>query len=418
MDSPTDPPTAVDSLPAPAPAPAAAPAPAPITTPSPDVAAPRGDLVQSAVRFLTDPKVQGSSLEKRRAFLSNKGLTQAEIDTAMAQAGLSGANSSSSSGTAYGGYLQPVAYSHAPPAHPPPPVPPRMHWKDYFIAAVVASGAGFGLYSITTKYFIPYLRRAAFADFQERLDKERNEVDAHLSQTRDTLTLLQQQTTESTRVVNDQSAQLQKAVDTMTRVLEQWQERETQRSRDMDSIKTDFEAITKLLPDAVDKSKDTQSAAFQNLQTEIKGLKTMLLTRRSASSTPVVVNAPSPSAVGSTDGTFSPAAYPMPTPGGNDGSSSTNVAASEPYYNGAANSYKPAGSYPAAGPSSSSYAAKAAAFTNRGASTGNGGIPAWQMAQSQAKVNAPNPDKQPASESGSANPDTNDESSPSIHNEN
>ncbi|KAJ2583641.1 peroxisomal membrane protein pex14, partial [Coemansia sp. RSA 1804] len=39
----------------------------------------REDVIESAVRFLTDPKVQSSTLAKKISFLETKGLTTGEI---------------------------------------------------------------------------------------------------------------------------------------------------------------------------------------------------------------------------------------------------------------------------------------------------------------------------------------------------
>lgn len=46
-------------------------------------------MLSNAVRFLQDPQVQQSPLSKRIAFLESKGLTKAQIDQAMASAGVS-----------------------------------------------------------------------------------------------------------------------------------------------------------------------------------------------------------------------------------------------------------------------------------------------------------------------------------------
>ncbi|KAJ1976069.1 peroxisomal membrane protein pex14 [Dimargaris verticillata] len=345
---------------------------------------PRHDLIQSAVRFLTDPKVQSSSLDKRTAFLQSKGMTKDEIDAAVAQAGLTNSSPSSTAGAQpnavgasqvalplaanpYGS--QAVAYyPPPPPQHYPPPVP-RMHWKDYFIAAVVASGVGYGLFSVTRRYLIPYVQQACFADLQDKIDQDREKLQTQLDSTQETLTVLQDQSSESLKILQSQNEHLQKAIDNMTNILEQWQEREDQRVKDIGAIKADFDSINKLLPDAISKSKDTQSTSFQSLQSEIRSLKTLLLTRR----------APSTGGAGSAspafNGTASNSASPRPDGHHYAHSQSSSVVASPNLEESSL----------ALGASSSSYAAKAAAFTNRNGATptsSRSGIPAWQLAQS------------------------------------
>jgi len=114
--------------------------------------------VTSAITFLQDPNVVGSSVENKISFLRSKNLTQEEIDASFAR-----------SGQAVGGTVAPVPSpaAGAPPAYYPPPQhyppqspygawpqappqePPRRDWRDLFIMATVVGGVSYGLYSIT-----------------------------------------------------------------------------------------------------------------------------------------------------------------------------------------------------------------------------------------------------------------------------
>jgi len=97
----------------------------------------RQDLMQNAILFLNDPKVQSSTLTSRITFLESKGLNEHEIQEALRQA--SSAQTSS---------FEP---SSAPP--PPPgvpshgrsaygygqvqglrPEPPKRDWRDLFVS--------------------------------------------------------------------------------------------------------------------------------------------------------------------------------------------------------------------------------------------------------------------------------------------
>ena len=101
----------------------------------------RQDLLQNAILFLNDPKVQSSSLTSRITFLESKGLAELEIQEALRQA-------ATSSNSSYG--------ASAPP--PPPGVPsygeggygggngysqgiiapelPRRDWRDLFVRCI------------------------------------------------------------------------------------------------------------------------------------------------------------------------------------------------------------------------------------------------------------------------------------------
>ncbi|KAI4151840.1 MAG: hypothetical protein LQ340_003263, partial [Diploschistes diacapsis] len=127
---------------------------------APLVMAPREDLINSAVSFLQDPSVASSPLEKRRAFLTSKNLTEEEVQLALARAGGDPSLAAQAPtnypytpqqqqrispppGYGYGNY----SYGPYPPWPPNPPEPPRRDWRDWFIMATVTAGVGYGVYT-------------------------------------------------------------------------------------------------------------------------------------------------------------------------------------------------------------------------------------------------------------------------------
>lgn len=117
----------------------------------------REDLIATAVNFLENPRVQGSPLSHKRAFLLKKGLTAEEIDTAIERSRVinSGANHQ---------HLVPPLVS-APPLPPPPPPqllqPEYSFWSQvsHFSSSVVIIGvACYGAYYVYKRYVEPYLR--------------------------------------------------------------------------------------------------------------------------------------------------------------------------------------------------------------------------------------------------------------------
>lgn len=99
----------------------------------------REGLIQSAVKFLSDPKVQESPLNKRLAFLESKGLTQNEIDEALRRV-----------------HKQKSAEFNALPADTTATsvadtttsFAPSLSWKDYTINVLLAGGFGYGLFRL------------------------------------------------------------------------------------------------------------------------------------------------------------------------------------------------------------------------------------------------------------------------------
>ncbi|KAJ1844199.1 peroxisomal membrane protein pex14, partial [Coemansia sp. RSA 486] len=178
----------------------AAPVPVSVTTP-----ALREDIIESAVRFLSDPKVQSSTLAKKISFLETKGLTNPEIEDALARAKNAQQGGANSAGEAaqqqhqlqQTGVASPVSaapgYGYAQQMAPPTPPPrPHLDWKDYFIAAVVAGGLGYGLYMFAKKYIKPLLM---VRDDNERLEQEKKLLVEQNDFTRKQLEVLTDSTT-------------------------------------------------------------------------------------------------------------------------------------------------------------------------------------------------------------------------------
>lgn len=97
---------------------------------------------------LQDPSVASSSVENRISFLQSKNLTQEEIDAALGRAGGHAAPSQAPYPGGPSGPPQPYYQPYSQYAWQPPPLAPRRDWRDWFIVATVASGLGYGLYSL------------------------------------------------------------------------------------------------------------------------------------------------------------------------------------------------------------------------------------------------------------------------------
>ncbi|KAL1417661.1 hypothetical protein MTO96_026706 [Rhipicephalus appendiculatus] len=119
---------------------------------------PRENLIATAVNFLENPRVQGSPLSQKRAFLLKKGLTAEEIDEAIERARIGKTNTVAQHGL--------VPYPTSPPQLPPPP-PPHLLQPEYSIwshlshvssSIVIIGVASYGAYYMYKRYIEPYLR--------------------------------------------------------------------------------------------------------------------------------------------------------------------------------------------------------------------------------------------------------------------
>ncbi|KAG0222553.1 peroxisomal membrane protein pex14 [Actinomortierella wolfii] len=244
----------------------------------------REDILASAVRFLQDPKVQASPLGKKVAFLESKGLTSEEIEEAMARA------NGTSTATAATAAAAPVAQQALVPAQggvmmtphgqqvmmAPPPLPPKYDWKDMFIAAVVAGGFGYGVWQVAKKVLGPKLQWPSQEDLEldkKKLDEQFDEIEKQLSEVKDS-------TSAVAKNVEEQTAHVKETLESMTGVLDGMKTNDDKREQELAGLKTDIENIKTLIPKLMEKNKESQSAVLNELQSEIKSLKSLLLNRR------------------------------------------------------------------------------------------------------------------------------------------
>lgn len=116
----------------------------------------RTSLIETAVRFLENPRVQTRPLAERRAFLLKKGLTNEEADAAIAQARVTPAaviQDAVVPGTMLSAPMPMLPYG------PPPPEPSIWAYLRQASSSVVLLGvACYGAYYVYKRYLEPYLK--------------------------------------------------------------------------------------------------------------------------------------------------------------------------------------------------------------------------------------------------------------------
>ncbi|KAJ2580288.1 peroxisomal membrane protein pex14 [Coemansia sp. RSA 1836] len=241
----------------------------------------REDIIESAVRFLADPKVQSSTLAKKVSFLETKGLTNAEIEDALARAKnhhtLSEEQQASGTVATRSGGPAP-AYGYAQPLAPPvaPPRPP-LDWKDYFIAAVVAGGLGYGLYMLAVKYIRPMLLAR---DDNRRLAEERKLLVEQNELTRKQLEALSESTTRILDTIARQSQKTSDAIEGMASVMEKISEQELEHNSSARRLQITLEDLQREISSLSSKMAKAGSTSVSDVQSDIRSLRSLLLSRR------------------------------------------------------------------------------------------------------------------------------------------
>ncbi|XP_077998580.1 peroxisomal membrane protein PEX14-like [Glandiceps talaboti] len=162
---------------------------APTMTTSP----PRENMIDTAVKFLQNPKVRQSPFVQRKNFLQNKGLTPEEIQIAIDRSG------TASDETNPPAPPQPAVPSMAQPPHPgamvpampmamaPPirPLPPKSaweRWRDYIAVAVIVSGVTYGIVKFFKAYISPLLQsRKEEKEKLERIEVAISELNSNIN---------------------------------------------------------------------------------------------------------------------------------------------------------------------------------------------------------------------------------------------
>ncbi|KAK4493658.1 hypothetical protein PRZ48_014843 [Zasmidium cellare] len=247
----------------------------------------REDLVEGAVSFLQDPSVASAPVEQRVAFLRSKNLTQDEIDASLARVGQASAPPNSQPPSIqyrqpppqYGnGYQQQYGYPQT--WQQPPPEPPRRDWRDYFIAATVAGGVGYGLFWTAKRYIYPLIAPPT----PPQLEQDKASVDASFEKA---FALLEQLATDTQELKDAEAARkerLDNALGEVESVISRMKQANEERELESKRIAREINEIRDQIPKAIEKEKELTDTRLKDLNVEMKSLKTLVANRMQAPS--------------------------------------------------------------------------------------------------------------------------------------
>ncbi|GAA5905169.1 hypothetical protein JCM6882_000399 [Rhodosporidiobolus microsporus] len=252
---------------------------------SPPPGGDRTALLASAVSFLRDPSTASSPLAQRIAFLESKGLTQPEIQGALAQAqGSSGGGAGpvvpggGVGARPYGGGYGAPGYGYGGGMREY-----EKDWRDWFIMGVVGGGVGWLAVKLAQKFLLPSLQPPSETD----LEASQRALEAKYDEAALVLKALQENTDAIAASLDEQKAQVEKELEEVKKAVEEVREGERKRDEWAKKVESQVEEMAKGLPNLLDKQTSSQTQSLADLQAELKSLKSLLIARR-----PVV---PSPS---------------------------------------------------------------------------------------------------------------------------
>ncbi|KAH0604339.1 uncharacterized protein H6S33_006716 [Morchella sextelata] len=243
----------------------------------------REDLIASAVNFLSDPAIAASPLEKRIAFLQSKNLTQEEIDASLlrAQSALvpaGGAPHPPPVGGLYppGGYFAPQA---SPYRYAPQELPPRARdWRDYFILATVTTTASLTLYHLARRYITPLIAPPT----PPQLATDKAAIDAEFAKAFTLLDTLRTDTSALKTAEEERKTRVDAALAEVESVIQSLKDAGKRREDESKRVGDEVRGLRDLIPKALEGQKESQKKALEDLGSELKSLKQLVMNRTGA----------------------------------------------------------------------------------------------------------------------------------------
>ncbi|KAI8050476.1 peroxisomal membrane anchor protein conserved region-domain-containing protein [Syncephalis plumigaleata] len=227
-------------------------------------------------------------MAKKVSFLESKGMTSDEIQEAMRRAGTGDSSSNTAPATVpvnnSNMAVMPAGYGPVMmQAPPPPPPPPALTWKDYFIAAVVIGGVGYGATMLAKRYVGPMFSWPK----QNELEEDKRRFEEAFDKAKETLDEMAKKTQDTHDQMEKRAASIEQVINETNETLGKLGQREEQREKEMTRIREELDRVRNAIPKILEQSKESHSTVLSDLQSEIKSLKGLLANRvRGPSATP------------------------------------------------------------------------------------------------------------------------------------
>ncbi|KAL3896778.1 MAG: hypothetical protein SGCHY_003856 [Lobulomycetales sp.] len=217
--------------------------------------------IESAVAFLQDEKVRDAPLQTKIEFLQSKGLTQAEIQLALAQA--------SSDTRSF-----------------PVPVPshPRTSWTELSLSLSAVVALGYAGSVLFMKHVLPLISWPTTDD----LKTSSEEISEQISAANDALAAVKKDTLQVASTLTDQAEKVEDSLNTLESSISGISKSLSTRENTVREIKEEISSIQEMIPRMLERNRDAHTNVLKELQGEIRSIKALLVGRvgSSGSDTP------------------------------------------------------------------------------------------------------------------------------------
>ncbi|KAJ3304737.1 peroxisomal membrane protein pex14 [Kappamyces sp. JEL0829] len=219
----------------------------------------RPEAVQNAVRFLSDAKVQEAPLAKKIAFLEGKGLTASEIQSALNQVG-----------GAVPAAMPPV------PVVVPQPTPAVSPWKTAAYTSLGLLGAGSILLWAAKTYLGPYFDLPS----GESVRNDTEALQKHMEGSGKALDQVTLSTQDIIKGMESHAKEVSASLAEMSDLLMSLKENDEKKAQDLKKIQQEVDELKTTFPKLVEKTQENQANMLDQIQAEMKSLKSLLLNRK------------------------------------------------------------------------------------------------------------------------------------------
>jgi peroxin-14 len=240
---------------------------------------------------------------------------------------------------------------------------PARDWRDWFVMATVSGGVGYGLYYLTKRYVYPLIAPPT----PPQLESDKASIDEKFTEAFNVLDTLKADTAALKSAEEERKARVDATLEEVETVVQDLKNAGKRREDESKRVGDEVRGLRDLIPKALEGQKESQKKALEDLQTELKSLKQLVMNRTTASRPTYIPS--------STIGT-----PPLDPSAAASGSATSGTAASALGAGGTA-----------IGGFSGKEVHLPTAYSRLGAGAGSGkpSIPAWQMAAARANSTPP-----------------------------
>jgi len=274
----------------------------------------REDVVAGATKFLQDPTIASTPVEKKIAFLQAKNLTPEEVNAALTRVGQHPAPPPAYSQAVthqppqpfYNNPSYPQQYPYGWQQNPQQQTPPRRDWRDWFIMATVVSGVSYGLFSLGKRYVYPLVAPPT----PDRLEQDKKHIDEQFEKTFALVEQLAKDTDMLKAAEQARTTKLDATISDLETVMSDLKAANRRRDDEAQRVRDDVQSLKDSIPRAMNNQKDLTDNRLREVNAELKSLKTLITQRMNPASASASTSSYTRPGLGGVGTTSSPAVTP------------------------------------------------------------------------------------------------------------